>query len=1275
MGKDQELLEAARNGNLPIVEKILGQRAKRSGPLASLRRGPGANVQDTSGYSALHHAALNGHQEIVEMLLSHEASPNIVDDKGCSPLHLAAWTGNVNIVRLLLCHGPSVTNVNLTNKDKETALHCSAQYGHTGVVSLLLEHGCDPTIRNIRMESPLDLAAQYGRLETVETLVRTHPELVASYNNRTHLSLPHTPLHLASRNGHKGVVEVLLSSGLEVNVRTSGGTALHEAALCGKVEVVRTLLDHGADLSLRDSHNNTVYELLQQFPPHVVHDITSLIKRHRGEIDEGEASLPPIPVPSLGSPYENVRLPVRQGQNSPNSSSPTHWHHDLRRVSQVSNLSQESEGPGRTVDRVHGWVSSCGLSKSMMEGSFMSEECWCEREPDQISISSASSVGGQVARDKRAANAEIYLPMTPSPGSNNKQPTPPKKPPRRNLSVSPTHLTPSSMGAYEYLFLARSGVRSQGDLDDLAITARPHREMLRRGKSADQYVDMNLRYCIMGEEFSTEDDPKYEPIALTSVYENVPFRRTNPKRKLRRLQTERGHDGLVDPSIILSRGHLPFKRVETELLQPKDMERRVNGERESRQCPLSPTNYQQPPTPDHPPPSASQAEMSIHERIRPLSQEYCNLMKRRSRDMETETEEELLLLVYPYPGGGVPQPSLVNATSSSPADHAVEEYVSDVPFAGLLKGSTRIETRLERPKTLRKLKNVYLESGNTGSGQGSSNIEMGTTSETTTEEKASLLSPLDEQEEWAKISEIMASFGSGLVRESVFVSELEKEFQARLGLNLNNVSSNDNVASPIGNWLASIELPQYENTFINFGYDNLDFLNGVLDEGDLKEMGITGADSRQILEAVKTLSNKVRTAFIQNSTASDNDNAIEEKTDCTTNDQSSTSSNNDSTSVDEWLERLDLGQYRETFRKHLYTDMERVRNVWEVELTAVLEITKPGHRHRIIASLPTPMNQPTIQDINAELSHLKSSIQELEGKCPNSNSTATGANGSTTTASSGNPTTSSTSTTATGSTTVTSTTGTLRHSHKKSRPAPQPPGKQPELQIRDPSQLLVGVPSTLTAQWRHLPHALLSGHLTYHARYLGSTVVKELRGTESTKKSIQKLKKPQSEQNSSPDIYLAISYRGVKFLSGESQELVCEHEIRNIHCACQDAEDLTHFAYITKDHTSKSHYCHVFCVQTMDQATEVILTLGQAFEVAYQMALRESQTNRANNGHTRSHSANLAALPITTQPNHSRSLSVNEIKVAQVNGSSEREGISNGHPPSPATQAAVSEQL
>ncbi len=34
MGKDNELLEAARNGNVTVVEKILFQKSKRSGPLA-----------------------------------------------------------------------------------------------------------------------------------------------------------------------------------------------------------------------------------------------------------------------------------------------------------------------------------------------------------------------------------------------------------------------------------------------------------------------------------------------------------------------------------------------------------------------------------------------------------------------------------------------------------------------------------------------------------------------------------------------------------------------------------------------------------------------------------------------------------------------------------------------------------------------------------------------------------------------------------------------------------------------------------------------------------------------------------------------------------------------------------------------------------------------------------------------------------------------------------------------------------------------------------------
>ena len=53
-------------------------------------------------------------RDIVELLLSYEASCNSADDKGSSPLHLASWAGKHDIVVTLLTHGPSISNVNLT---------------------------------------------------------------------------------------------------------------------------------------------------------------------------------------------------------------------------------------------------------------------------------------------------------------------------------------------------------------------------------------------------------------------------------------------------------------------------------------------------------------------------------------------------------------------------------------------------------------------------------------------------------------------------------------------------------------------------------------------------------------------------------------------------------------------------------------------------------------------------------------------------------------------------------------------------------------------------------------------------------------------------------------------------------------------------------------------------------------------------------------------------------------------------------------------------------
>ncbi|XP_062976346.1 caskin-2 isoform X2 [Elgaria multicarinata webbii] len=278
MGREQELIQAVKNGDVPGVQKLVAKvKASKSKLLGSTKR-LNVNYQDVDGFSALHHAALVGSLELISLLLEAQATVDIKDINGMRPLHYAAWQGKMEPVRLLL---RAAASVNMASLDGQIPLHLSAQYGHYEVSEMLLQHQSNPCLVNKAKKTPLDLACEFGRLKVAQLLLNSHMCVALLEGQSKDTSDPNytTPLHLAAKNGHKEIIRQLLKAGIEINKQTKTGTALHEAALYGKTEVVLLLLQGGIDVNIRNTYNQTALDIVNQFTTsHASKDIKQLLR-------------------------------------------------------------------------------------------------------------------------------------------------------------------------------------------------------------------------------------------------------------------------------------------------------------------------------------------------------------------------------------------------------------------------------------------------------------------------------------------------------------------------------------------------------------------------------------------------------------------------------------------------------------------------------------------------------------------------------------------------------------------------------------------------------------------------------------------------------------------------------------------------------------------------------------------------------------------------------------------------------------------------------------
>jgi ankyrin repeat protein len=205
------LLHMAAVGADEACIRRIAELAGAAGPNVSLQ------TRDAKNLTALNLAVMENKLSSVQLLLELKALVLPANDSE-HPFLTAAYAGHVTIAQYLLAS--EKLSVNLTDRDKETALHWAALGGRLEMVKFLLNEQADVNARDFDKRPPLMLAAKQGHLTVVKWLVEEGKADVSLLDEKKQ-----NVLEIAAQDNRESVVRYLLQSG------TLGPTARGKAQL------------------------------------------------------------------------------------------------------------------------------------------------------------------------------------------------------------------------------------------------------------------------------------------------------------------------------------------------------------------------------------------------------------------------------------------------------------------------------------------------------------------------------------------------------------------------------------------------------------------------------------------------------------------------------------------------------------------------------------------------------------------------------------------------------------------------------------------------------------------------------------------------------------------------------------------------------------------------------------------------------------------------------------------------------------------------------------
>ncbi|KAK0637880.1 Ankyrin-3 [Lasiodiplodia hormozganensis] len=190
--------------------------------------------------TAMHHAAANGHAEVVLLLARHGAHVAARTKHGKMPLHVARSAAVAALLSLgadPLCRD----DVSATPLHHLATASCSPEASDDGAAAISALITTDPlTIdaTNKRRQTPLHLASQHNNTAVASALIAARAYVDAADTDGLR------PLHYAAEHGHPAIIHLLLSAQADPEAPAGKDMwrPLHHAAHRGHADAIAALL-------------------------------------------------------------------------------------------------------------------------------------------------------------------------------------------------------------------------------------------------------------------------------------------------------------------------------------------------------------------------------------------------------------------------------------------------------------------------------------------------------------------------------------------------------------------------------------------------------------------------------------------------------------------------------------------------------------------------------------------------------------------------------------------------------------------------------------------------------------------------------------------------------------------------------------------------------------------------------------------------------------------------------------------------------------------------